>query len=232
MIDVVTNLKTLLKRIKSLEQTYHRAPGSVSLLAVSKSHPISLIETLVGAGQHDFGENYLQEALLKISALAHHQLSWHFIGHIQSKKAPLLAQHFSWVHTVCRLKEAQLLSQYRAKEHGPLNICIQVKLDDNPNRSGVMIADVPNLLLEIKHLPLLNVRGLMTIAPISEDIEQQRHYFTQVKRLYDKLNDKNEFDILSMGMSDSLEAAIACGSTMIRVGTALFGERTQKTGDS
>lgn len=225
MIDVATNLQTLLNRIHSLEQTYYRAPNSVSLLAVSKSQPAALIKTLACAGQHDFGENYLKEALLKISALADLGLSWHFIGPIQSKKASLIAQHFSWVHTVCRLKEAQLLSKHRPAELGDLNICIQIKLDEDPNRSGISLADAPSLLLEIKDLPLLKVRGLMTIAPISDDVEKQRDYFAQLKTLFDKLNDKNQLDTLSMGMSDSLDAAIAAGSTMVRIGTALFGAR-------
>ncbi|MGD9592423.1 MAG: YggS family pyridoxal phosphate-dependent enzyme [Candidatus Berkiella sp.] len=228
MTDVATNLQVLLNRIRTLEQTYHRAPNSVSLLAVSKSQSASLIETLACAGQQDFGENYLQEALIKISALSHQQLSWHFIGPIQSKKAPLIAQYFSWVHTVCRLKEAQLLSKQRSHELGPLNICIQVKLDADPNRSGIAISEVPSLIQAIKDLPQLKLRGLMTIAPISNDFKQQCFYYDQLKSLMDSLNDKNALDTLSMGMSDSIEAAIAKGATIVRVGTALFGPRIDK----
>lgn len=224
MIDILTNLQTLRERIRTAEQTYHRVPGSVSLLAVSKSHASTLIETLVGAKQHDFGENYLQEALIKISALKHKQLTWHFIGPIQSKKAPLIAQHFDWVQTISRYKEAQSLSECRPKDLGPLNICIQVKLDDNPKRSGVNLEDVPDLIKAIKPLPLLRLRGLMTIPPYTQDFEQQRKYFSLVTALYRQVND-GTLDTLSMGMTADLEAAIAEGSTLVRVGTGLFGPR-------
>ncbi|MBS0286568.1 MAG: YggS family pyridoxal phosphate-dependent enzyme [Proteobacteria bacterium] len=224
MKDILTNLHILLQRIRDAEQTYHRVPGSVSLLAVSKSHASTLIETLLGAQQHDFGENYLQEALIKISALENKQLTWHFIGPIQSKKAPLIAQHFNWVHTVSRFKEAQALSEHRPQNLGHLNICIQVKLDNNPKRGGVVPEDVPALIEVIKPLPLLRLRGLMTIPPFSEDFEQQRKYFSLVKTLYEQVND-GTMDTLSMGMTSDLEAAIAEGSTMVRIGTGLFGPR-------
>lgn len=224
MIDVQTNLKTILRRIHVLEQTYHRAPGSVSLLAVSKAKSITKINALIDAGQHDFGENYLQEALPKISALSDKTLHWHFIGKIQSKKAPLISQHFQWVHTVSRVKEALSLSTHRPRDLGPLNICIQVKLDNDPNRSGAAIHEVPSLIQEIKSFPLIRLRGLMTIAPPNNDFDQQCKYFSLVKELFDSLND-NHLDTLSMGMSADLDAAIACGATLVRIGTAIFGER-------
>ncbi len=225
MIDVVSNLQSVLQRIRTLEVAYQRAPQSVALLAVTKTQPLSLIEALFDAGQHDFGENYLQEALPKISALAHKQLIWHFIGPIQSKKAALIAQHFSWVHTLSRIKEAELLAAHRPASLGPLNICIQVKLDDNPNRAGASPEEVPALVSAIKQLASLRLRGLMTLPPYSENFEEQRRYFNLLKNLLRHINDE-ALDTLSMGMSADLEAAIAEGATIVRLGTALFGQRS------
>jgi pyridoxal phosphate enzyme (YggS family) len=225
MIDVTVNLNAIMQRIHVAVQKYQRPAGSVSVLAVSKSHAPTLISALNAAGQQDFGENYLQEALLKISALSQKRLIWHYIGPIQSRKAPEIAHNFSWVHTISRFKEAHLLSQQR---HGldPLQICIQVKLDDNPKKSGMTISDVPSLIESIKALPNLKLRGLMTIPPFTEDFDQQRKHFSLLKTLFMSLNDKGaQLDTLSMGMTHDLEAAIAEGATIVRIGTGIFGAR-------
>ncbi len=226
MIDVTANLNAIMQRIQAAVQKYQRPAGSVSLLAVSKSHAPTLISTLNAAGQQDFGENYLQEALLKISALSQKRLVWHYIGPIQSKKASEIAHNFSWVHTISRVKEAHLLSQHRLHELGPLQICIQVKLDDNPRKSGIAISDVPSLIESINEIPNLRLRGLMTIPPFTEDFEQQRIYFSLLKTLFLNLNAQGaKLDTLSMGMTHDLEAAIAEGATIVRIGTGIFGPR-------
>ncbi len=215
-----------MQRIQGAVEKFQRQPGSVSLLAVSKSHAPTLISALIAAGQHDFGENYLQEALLKISALSQKRLVWHYIGPIQSKKAPEIAHNFSWVHTISRFKEAHLLSQHRPPFLDPLQICIQVKLDDNPKKSGIAISDVASLIESIKELPHIRLRGLMTIPPFSEDFEQQRKYFSLLKTLFLSLNAQGaQLNTLSMGMTHDLEAAIAEGATIVRIGTGIFGSR-------
>ncbi|MBS0288903.1 MAG: YggS family pyridoxal phosphate-dependent enzyme [Proteobacteria bacterium] len=226
MTDIVTNLTLLWQRIHAAQTQYHRPLDSIKLLAVSKSHSPDHIAALFAAKQQDFAENYLQEALAKISALALKPLIWHFIGRVQSNKASLIAQHFSWVHTVYRLKEAQALSAHRPSHLGPLNICLQVKLENASNRAGAKLEEIPQLIQSIKALPLLRIRGLMTLPPYTEDFEQQRYYFKLVKTLFDTLNTNNEYDTLSMGMSHDFEAAIAEGATLLRVGTGIFGPRT------
>ncbi len=226
MTDLLTNFHTILQRIQVCEQKYHRTTGSVSLLAVSKTHAPTLIATLHDAGQQSFAENYLQEALVKISALQEKRLIWHYIGPIQSNKAKEIAQNFSWVQTVCRLKEAKLLSQYRAFNESPLNICIQIKLDDNPKKSGISLEEAPTLVDSLQSMPHLKLRGLMTIPPLVEDFERQREYYREVCNLFTTLNAYGaQLDTLSMGMTHDFEAAIAEGATIIRIGTGLFGPR-------
>lgn len=225
-MNLTTNLTSILQRIRVAEQHYERPNQSVALLAVSKGHSIASIANLLQAGQYHFGENYVQEALSKISALSQKQLIWHFIGPIQSNKIRLLAQNFSWVHTVYRLKDAQKLSAFRPPHLGPLNICIQIKLDANPNKSGIPLTQVPVLLESIKNLPHLTLRGLMTLPPYSEDFQEQRTYFKLVHELFISLNEQGySLDTLSMGMTSDLEAAIAEGATMVRIGTGIFGPR-------
>lgn len=226
MIDLITNLKTTQQRITTAEQRYGRPAGSVALLAVSKTHPISSLNALFTAGQIHFGENYLQEALQKMSALPQKSIVWHFIGAIQSKKIQDIAKNFSWVHTISRLSDAALLSRFRPLDLPPLQICIQVKLDDNPAKSGVPPEEVPALVHAIHALPHLTLRGLMALPPLCEDFEQQRYYFKIIKTLFDNLQTKiPSLDTLSMGMSQDLEAAIAEGATMVRIGTGIFGPR-------
>lgn len=225
-MDLKKNLEMIQQRILVAQQCVHRPPGSVSLLAVSKTQAITQIAQLFALGQKDFGENYVQEALPKIQALSDKPLIWHFIGPVQSKKTKDIAQYFSWVHTVSRLKEAQHLSDARSPQLPALNLCIQVKLDNSPAKGGIFPQDVPELVGAIKNLPRLSLRGLMALPPLEEDFEQQRQYFKIVRDLFEALNQKGaNLDTLSMGMTQDLEAAIAEGSTLVRVGTGLFGPR-------
>lgn len=229
MIDLIANFQNTLQRIHICEQEYHRPPGSVSLLAVSKSHAPARIASLNDAGQQAFGENYLQEALGKISALKEKRLIWHYLGPIQSKKAEEIAQNFSWVQSICRIKEAKLLSEFRAPMQSALNICIQIKLDDNPNKSGITPVEVPKLVADVMSFPHLKLRGLMTIPPYVQNVEDQRKYFHLMNELFTQLNAKGaQLDTLSMGMTHDFEAAIAEGATMVRIGTGLFGPRQGK----
>lgn len=226
MTNLITNFHTILHRIRAAEQEYHRHPESVSLLAVSKTQAPAQMIPLIDAGQQSFGENYVKEALVKLSALSQKQLVWHFIGPIQTNKANDIAQNFSWVHSVCRLKEAERLSQFRTSISEPLNICIQVKLDDNPRKSGADPGQVPSLVEAMKALPHLRLRGLMTLPPYVETFDAQRTYFRLLRKLFEQLNQQGAaLDTLSMGMTHDLEAAIAEGATIVRIGTGLFGPR-------
>lgn len=221
MVNLTSHLAAIKARIRQAEQLYGRTQNSVALLAASKTQPAQAIETLFQAGQIAFGENYVQEALAKMQPLAHLAIEWHFIGPIQSNKIQAIAQHFSWVHTLSRVKEAEMLSHARANQAEPLNVCIQVKLDNDPKRGGIVPAAVITLAEKILALPHLRLRGLMALPPLSDSFEQQRSYFNRVRKLQVQLN----LDTLSMGMTDDLEAAIAEGATIVRVGSGLFGPR-------
>lgn len=224
--DIKHNLKTTLESIQAATLRFQRPLNSVALLAVSKGQSIQLMNDLVELGQHAFGENYLQEALPKISALSAKNLEWHYIGVIQSKKAKEIAENFSWVHTVSRLKEAEKLALFRANGAPPLNICLQVKLDNTPTKSGIHPDELLELALRVNELPHLKLRGLMTLPPFTENFSEQRQYFSQLKRLFDKLRQEGlSFDTLSMGMTHDIDAAIAEGATIVRIGTGLFGPR-------
>jgi pyridoxal phosphate enzyme (YggS family) len=225
MTSIVANFNNIQRQIATTLQTCGRSPIAVTLVAVSKSHSHEQIATLFGAGQHSFGENYLEEALPKIVALPLPGIIWHFIGRVQSKKAQEIAQNFSWVHTVCRFKEAALLSQYRA--HQPsLNICLQVKLDNDPKRNGVPKNELLALIEQIKPLPNLTIRGLMVLPPFNKDSAKQQYYFRELRLLYEQCNQQGaNFDTLSMGMTHDFEAALLEGATMLRIGTGIFGPR-------
>jgi PLP dependent protein len=204
-------------------------PGhSVQVLAVSKFHPASAIRTLAQLGHLDFGENYLQEALSKQSELQDLPIRWHFIGQIQSNKTRPIAEQFAWAHTVDRLKIAQRLSEQRPTHLPPLNICLQVKWIEEPGKGGAWPSEVPNLAKQIAALPNIKLRGLMCLPPPSDDFAEQRRYFDDTKTLLDQLNASGmNLDTLSMGTSADLAAAIAAGATMVRIGTAIFGERSK-----
>lgn len=226
MTDISTRLEAVRTRVSLAAKQYGRASKSVTLLAVSKTKPVSAIREAAAAGQTHFGENYLQEALDKISALSDLDLVWHFIGPIQSNKTHDIAASFDWVHSVDRMKIARRLSDQRPDTLPRLNICLQINIDNEPSKSGITPAQLPQLAAEVARLPRLQLRGLMVIpAPVS-NVEQQRKAFHQLSALLQALN-KSGFDLdtLSMGMSSDMEAAIAEGATIVRIGTDIFGTR-------
>jgi pyridoxal phosphate enzyme (YggS family) len=208
-------------------------------MAVTKTHAISVVQAAFDAGMRDFGENYVQEGVDKIVALQqllpHHTARWHFIGPIQSNKTRLIAKHFDWVHSVDRLKIAQRLSEQRPENLSPLNICLQVNISDEPSKSGCTPSETRTLALAVSQMPHLRLRGLMAIpAPLADSASEQEQQapFLAMHQLFNQTksalpNDAQVyFDTLSMGMSADYQHAIAAGSTMVRIGSALFGERT------
>lgn len=226
MNDIATSLENVRARIAAAAAASGRPPESIRLVAVSKTRPETDIAAAAAAGQRDFGENHLQEALPKIAALRDRALVWHFIGPIQSNKTRDIAAHFDWVHSVDRLKIARRLSRQRPAAAGPLNICLQVNIDMEATKSGAPPDEATGLALEIAALPRLRLRGLMAIPAPATEMEMQRRPFAALRRLRDELNASGlDLDTLSMGMSDDLEAAIAEDATIVRVGTAIFGKR-------
>jgi pyridoxal phosphate enzyme (YggS family) len=205
----------------------HRDVNEVTLVAVSKTKPSAAIASAIAAGQLHFGENYVQEAVQKIQYFANEkQLTWHFIGPIQSNKTRDIAEYFTWVHSVDRSKIAQRLNQQRPTNMPPLNVLIQVNIDDESSKAGVAPAQVAELAAEINQLPHLKLRGLMAIPQPSHDPLQQAQSLAAMQRLFLALKSQySELDTLSMGMSDDLDSAIAHGATMVRIGTAIFGPR-------
>lgn len=212
---------------QAFESSGRSLANPVSLLAVSKRHSRGKIQALYDLGQRDFGESYLQEALIKIQQLSHLEIIWHFIGPIQSNKTKEIAQHFHWVHSVDRLKIAHRLSTQRSENTPPLNICLQVNISEEAQKSGFSIVEINDAVKEIMTLPNLALRGLMAIPKPEQTIARQRIAFQQLKHLMQQLNHTHDLnmDTLSMGMSNDLEAAIAEDATIIRIGTALFGAR-------
>lgn len=196
------------------------------LLAVSKTWPADSVREAAAAGQRVFGENYVQEGVAKVEALAGLGLEWHFIGPLQSNKTRLVANSFAWVHSIDRLKIAERLSEQRDVHLPPLEVCIQVNVSGEASKSGVAPDDLPELARAVAALPRLRLRGLMAIPEPTSDVALQRARFASLRQLREQLNAGGlQLDTLSMGMSDDLEAAIAEGSTMVRVGTAIFGGR-------
>jgi PLP dependent protein len=219
-------LGSVLARIEAAARRAGRDPASVTLLAVSKQHPAEAVRAAAAAGQRHFGENYLQEALAKIESLRDLPLDWHFIGQLQANKTRDVAQTFQWVHTVDRVRTAQRLSAQRPHFAGPLDVLLQVRLADEDGKGGIVAAQVPALAEIVAGLSRLRLRGLMCIPPPQPDEAQQREPFRQLRELLLELNRSgHSLDTLSMGMSADLEAAIAEGATIVRVGTAVFGPR-------
>lgn len=203
-----------------------RPAGAVTLLAVSKTQPAQAIRAAAAAGQYRFGENYLQEALAKMADLADLDLEWHFIGPLQSNKTRPVAEHFAWVHSVDRLKLAERLSAQRPAGLPPLNVCLQVNISAEASKSGCRLEELSALARAVAALPGLKLRGLMAIPAPGEGLEQQRLPFRRLREALEQLNAEGlGLDTLSMGMSDDLEAAIAEGATLVRVGSAIFGAR-------
>ena len=224
--NIAENLHQIQQNIIDICHRYHRSPLDVLLLAVSKTKPAEDIRCAFEAGQTRFGENYLQEALAKMQALNDLPLEWHFIGSIQSNKTRDLAQHFSWVHSVDRLKIAQRLSQQRPDSLPPLNICLEINISQQASKSGFRLEQLSEIVEEVISLPNLKLRGLMAIPAQAESFAEQRSLFAQMNQALQLLQQKHpQLDTLSMGMSNDMEAAIAEGSTMLRIGTAIFGAR-------
>ena len=219
-------LRTVRERIRQAEEEYGREPGSVRLLAVSKTHPLDALLELRAAGQVAFGESYVQEAVEKIQAADDPQIEWHFIGRVQSNKTREIAEHFAWVHSVCDGRHARRLNDQRPEELPPLNICIQVNVSGEASKGGSEPEAVGEILEYCRTLPRLRVRGLMAIPAQATQAEEKRAPFRLLRRLRDDLRESGmALDTLSMGMSADLEEAIAEGATLVRVGTALFGPR-------
>ena len=224
MIDI--NLQTVRARLAAACQAAGRDAGAVTLLAVSKTFGPDAIQEAHAAGQTAFGENYIQEAVQKITQLRHLPLEWHCIGPIQSNKTRLVAAHFDWVHTVDRLKVAQRLSEQRPPGLPPLQVCIQVNVDGGETKSGVRPEEALALAQQVAALPNLRLRGLMCIPEPAPDFVAACAIFERARAIFDALNAQGlALDTLSMGMSADLEAAIHAGSTMVRVGSAIFGGR-------
>jgi hypothetical protein len=230
MSSISHNLQAVHERIARAAQAASRDAGEVMLLAVSKTFGPDAVLQAAQAGQRAFGENYLQEALDKMAVL-HAQwpdllLEWHFIGPIQSNKTRPIAEHFDWVHSVERAKIAQRLSDQRPAHLPPLNVCLQVNISGEASKSGAEPQDVEEIAHAIAIMPRLKLRGLMAIPEPAEDFEKQRASFRQLRELQERLRMRGlELDTLSMGMSADLDAAIAEGSTIVRIGTAIFGQR-------
>ncbi|TKB48756.1 YggS family pyridoxal phosphate-dependent enzyme [Ferrimonas sediminicola] len=226
MTTIADQLSLAQEQIAQSAAVVGRNPSDITLLAVSKTKPAAMLRDAYQAGQRHFGENYLQEALEKQQELADLAITWHFIGPIQSNKTRPIAQHFQWVHSVDRLKVARRLSEQRPAELAPLNVCLQVNISDEASKSGASADEVKQLAREIDRLDNLRLRGLMAIPMATRDPGAQRAQFAKVKKLFNELKSEfSDIDTLSMGMSGDLDAAIAEQSTMVRLGTAIFGAR-------
>jgi pyridoxal phosphate enzyme (YggS family) len=233
MTTIAENLQAVHDRILRAAASANRAPDSVQLLAVSKTFGSAEVAAAWQAGQHAFGENFVQEALDKITGLGHFDIEWHFIGPVQSNKTRPIAEHFAWVHSIEREKIARRLNDSRPPELPPLNVLIQVNVSGEASKSGVAPGEERALAEAIRGLPRLRLRGLMTIPEPTLDADQQRRRFALLHSLQQGLQaDDRGVDTLSMGMSDDLEAAIAEGSTMVRIGTAIFGSRKTAKSDT
>ena len=229
MTSLKSHFEQVKKRIQQAEYACDRA-GEVQLLAVSKKKPAAMIHDAYQLGQRHFGESYLQEALGKIRELSYlDDICWHFIGPIQSNKTRDIASHFQWVHSVDRLKIAKRLSDQRSDMLPPLNVCLQVNISEEASKSGAAMSDLSDLVAEVAQLPHLNLRGLMALPATESDPVKQRAPFKALTEQLASLNQSHglNMDTLSMGMTGDLEAAIKEGSTIVRIGTALFGARDQ-----
>ena len=228
MSELHKRLQQVHLEIAEAERQFGRKPGSVKLLAVSKTRNADDVLALAQLGVSDFGENYVQEARAKIEQLSGHSLTWHFIGPVQSNKARQVTEHFDWVHSVDRVKIASRLNAARPPDMPPLNICIQVNIDAESGKSGVGPDDVQQLVEQVLPLTRLKLRGLMGMPAPVADFATQRRAFMRLRQLQEQLIDSGfQLDTLSMGTTHDLRAAIAEGSTMVRIGTALFGPRSR-----
>jgi len=227
MLDISHNLEIIYNKIDSAEQTFGRKKGSVLLLAVSKTKPVEDVLCAIDAGQRCFGESYVQEAVDKIRSIDRNDIEWHFIGPIQSNKSRLIAENFSWVHSVDRFKIAQRLNDQCPDNRELINICLQVNVSDEQTKSGIGLDELPALVEAVLKLPRIRLRGLMAIPAKSSFLDEQRNAFKILGQKLIQLNHQFSInmDTLSMGMSSDLEAAIAEGATIVRIGSDIFGPR-------
>ena len=224
MNSIAFRLNLVKQRVTNALKTANRAQDKIDIVAASKARTTEEIKEAFHAGQRHFAENQLQEALPKIEVLSGYNIEWHFIGRIQNNKTRKIAQYFSWVHTISNEKVAQRLNDHHVQDTPPLNVCIQVNIDNDPNKAGVTPNECYALATFIEQLPKLNLRGLMTVPAKHAKLEDDGKSFRKLRALYDDLNERGlTLDTLSMGMSNDFEAAIAEGATLIRVGTNIFG---------
>lgn len=229
MTTIATHLQQVQAQLQRACASAQRPAQAVQLLAVSKTQGADAVRAAYAAGQTRFGENYIQEAVEKMALLTDLPLEWHCIGPVQSNKTRLVAQYFDWVHSVDRLKIAQRLSEQRPRDKAPLQVCIQVNVDASASKAGVLPGEVAELARQLVQLPHLRLRGLMTLPAPAPNAAAAQAVHRQARELFDALNAQGiALDTLSMGMSADLDAAVACGSTMVRVGTAIFGARAAK----
>ncbi len=230
MPDIANNITRISERIDNVVKKCHRARSEITLLAVSKGQPATAINTAYQCGLRHFGESYLQESLPKMDKLAAQKdIIWHFIGPLQNNKTRKITERFDWVHSIDRIKTADRLSGQRPPEKPPLNVCLQVNIDNEPTKAGVATSALPELAMAVAKLPGLRLRGLMVIPKPSQHETQQREAFARSAALLDELRQLDPalaaLDTLSMGMSADLEAAIGEGATIVRIGTDIFGSR-------
>ena len=224
--NISVALAQIRQRISDAEQRFNRDPNSVHLLAVSKTKPVNAIQEAIDAGQVFFAENYLQEAVEKIEHFNNTQLIWHFIGAIQSNKTRDIAQHFQWAHTIDRIKVARRLNEQRPDNLPPLNISLQINISGENSKSGIAADELMQLADDCASLTNIKIRGLMAMPAQDSDFERQRIPFIELKQLFTECQSRHPgLDTLSMGTTNDLEAAIAEGATMVRIGTAIFGAR-------
>ena len=224
-MSISENLSRIQQQIKQISAEYQRE--NVRLLAVSKTKPVQAIEEAIRAGQCAFGENYVQEGIEKIAYFSGNKsLEWHFIGPLLSNKSRLVAEHFDWIQTMDRFRIAERLNDQRPEHLPPLNVLIQINISDESSKSGIQPEEMFSLAEKISQFPRLKLRGLMAIPKPESEPEQQKIALRKMKDLFNRLQQRFEsVDTLSMGMSDDMASAIECGSTMVRIGTAIFGER-------
>lgn len=224
LLMIEDQLQQIRAQITLAEQSFNRPSGSVTLLAVSKTKPAAMVAQAYQAGQRHFGENYVQEAISKQQLLGAFDITWHFIGPIQSNKTKLIARHFQWVHSVDSIKIARRLSEQRPDHLPPLNICLQINISNEDSKSGFALAELPEVYRQLAELPNLNLRGVMAIPAPEDDFAKQRLPYQLLMKQVASLTEA-KFDTFSFGMSGDLVAAIAEGATIVRIGTALFGAR-------
>lgn len=228
-MTIKDNLHEIRQQITTIAKQCDRDPNQIQLIAVSKTKPVTAIEQAIECGQYQFGENYVQEGVDKIHYFQEQQktdLEWHFIGPLQSNKTKLVAENFAWVHTIDRIKIAKRLNDQRPSNLPLLNVLIQVNISNEASKSGVIVEEINELAQEIAKLPNLKLRGLMAIPAVTDNYKQQLATFKKMQCLFQELQQQfNNIDTLSMGMTDDMQAAIVAGSTMVRIGTAIFGAR-------